>query len=190
VLFGTLMGVGYLILIMIYEYGNLRAGIPVTGESEIDLLNGFHLFAGTEANLLYTEVGGALMTFLTLFLARAVLKKTWLFSVVFVLGWIGYRVLRQNFIDSRALAILTVAFWVLLIAGFVLILLRLGFFAFVVAVFVLDSVIDAYYTPDLTAWYGESSLAVIILVSAIALIGFRLSLGSRPLFDTAALEKA
>ncbi len=190
ILFGALMGVAWLILIMLYEYGNLRAGIPVTGEFETDLFNGFHLFAGAESTLLYMEVGGALMTFLTLFLARVVLKKTWLFSGVFVLGWVGYRLLRQNFIDSRALAVLTVIFWVLLIAGFVFILLRLGFFAFVVAAFVLDSVINDYFTPDFTAWYGESSLAVILLVSTIALIGFRLSLGSRPLFDTAALEKA
>lgn len=190
VLFGILMGVAYLILIMLYEYANLRAGIPVSGEFEVDLFNGFHLFAGAESNLLFMEVGGALMTFLTLFLARAVLKKTWLFSGVFVLGWVGYRLLRQNFIDSRALAVITVIFWLLLIASFVFILLRLGFFAFVVAAFVLDSVINDYFTPDFTVWYGESSLAVIILVSAIALIGFRLSLGSRPLFSPSLLEKA
>ncbi len=190
ILFGTLMGVAYLILIVLYEYGNLRAGIPVSGEFDTNQLNGFRLFASSEMSLLFREVGGSLMLFLTFFLARAVLKKTWLFVGVWVLGWVGYRLLRQNFIDSRALAILTVIFWLLLIAIFAFILLRLGFFALIVAAFVLDSVIDCYFTPDLTAWYGESSLAVLILVSAIALIGFRLSLGSRPLFNPAALEKA
>jgi serine/threonine protein kinase len=190
ILFGSLMGVGYLILLVLYQYGNLRAGAPISGEFEVDLLNGFHLFGGAEATLLYKEVGGALMSFLTLFLARAVLKKTWLFSSVFVIGWVGYRLLRQNFIDSRTLAVLSVLFWLLLIAGFVFILLRYGFFAFVVAVFFLDTEINDYHTPDFTTWYGGSSLAAILLACAIALIGFRLALGSKPLFSPAALEKA
>jgi len=68
-------------------------------------------------------------------------------------------------------------------------MLRFGFFALVVAVFVLDAVIACFLTTDFSAWYGQSSFAIVILVVAIALRAFRLSLGSRPLFSPAALNK-
>ena len=64
----------------------------------------------------------------------------------------------------------------------------LGFFALVVAVFVLDSMINSFLTTDFSAWYGQSSLAIVILIGAMALWGFRLSLGSRPLVSASALE--
>ncbi len=189
-LFGTLLGAVYLLLIALYEFVNLRAGAPITGEFSIGHLNGFRVFAWLMSYRSYVEVGGSLMLFLTLFLARALLKKQWLFVRVWVLGWLVVRFLRQGFIDSRVLAVSTGVFWLLLLVIMVAIMLRLGFFAFVVAAFVLDTVTDAFFTTDFLAWYGQSSVAIVIVVAAIALIGFRLSLGSRPLFSPAAFEKA
>jgi predicted Ser/Thr protein kinase len=189
-LFGTLLGVVYLLLIALYEFVNLRAGAPITGEFSIEHFNGFRHFAWRMSHLSYQEVGGSLMLFLTLFLVRTLLKKQWMFVGVWVFGWLAVRFLQAGFIDSRVLAISTGLFWLLLYIILVAILLRLGFFALIVAVFVLDSVTDAFFTTDFSAWYGQSSLAIVIVTAAIALIGFRLALGSRPLFSPAALEKA
>jgi hypothetical protein len=99
------------------------------------------------------------------------------------------RMIQQNYDGNRSLALLALVFYLLLYTMIVFILLRLGFFALVVAIFVLDVVAATYFTTDFPAWYGESSLAAMMLACAIALIGFRLSLGSQPLFAPA-LEKA
>jgi len=188
-LFGTLLGIAYALLIAIYEYANLRAGAPILGEFGLAQLNGFRAFAGAIAGLLFTEVGGSLVFLLTLFFVRVVLKKQWLVAGVWVIGWVAVRFMRANFLDSGVLKITTGVFWLLLFTILVFIMLRLGFFALVVAVFVLDSMISTFLTTDFSAWYGQSSLAVVILISAMALWGFRLSLGARPLFSPTALEK-
>jgi hypothetical protein len=43
-------------------------------------------------------------------------------------------------------------------------------------------------TNDFGAWYGESSLVVVAVVSALALWAFRTSLGGQPLFSTHPLK--
>jgi serine/threonine protein kinase len=189
-LFGTLFGMVYVLLIALYEYANLRSGSPIFGEFGLDNLNGFRVFAAYIAGLLFGEVSGSLIFLLTLFLVRAVLKKQWIVGTVWVVGWVALRFLRADFLDSRALAVTTGVFWTLLFSLLVFIILRFGFFALVVAIFVLDSVIGCFLTTDFSAWYGQSSFAIVILILAMALRGFRLSLGSRPLFSPAVLNKA
>ncbi len=188
-LFGTFFGIVYVLIIALYEYANLRSGVPIFGEFGLENLNGFRVFAAYIAGLLFSEVGGSLIFLLTLFLVRAVLKKQWIVAAVWVVGWVAVRFLRANFIDSRELAITTGVFWTLLFSLLVFIILRFGFFALVVAVFVLDSLISCFLTTDFSAWYSQSSFAIAIVIVAMALRGFRLSLGSRPLFSPAALNR-
>jgi hypothetical protein len=188
-LFGTFFGIVYALLIALYEYANLRGGAPIFGEFALENLNGFRAFADNLASHLFGEVGGSLILLLTLFLVRAVLKKQWIVATVWVVGWVAVRFLRANFIDSRELAITTGIFWLLLFSLLVFIMLRFGFFALVVATFVLDSLTGCFLTTDFSAWYGQSSFAIGIVIVAMALWGFRLSLGSRPLFSPAALNR-
>ena len=135
------------------------------------------------------KLGGSLTFLLTLFLVRTVLKKQWMMGTVWVVGWVAVRFLRANFIDSRELAITTGVFWMLLFSLLLLIILRFGFFALVVAVFVLDSLTSCFLTTDFSAWYGQSSFAIAIVIVAMAIRGFQLSLGPRPLFSPSALSK-
>ena len=188
-LFGTLFGMVYVLIIALYEYANLRSGAPIVGEFGLDNLSGFHAFAGYIAGLLFNEVSGSLIFLLTLFLVRTVLKKQWIVAMAWVVGWVAVRFLRENFIDSRALAITTGVFWALLFTLLVYVILRFGFFALIVAVFVLDSLIACFLTTDFSAWYGQTSFAIVILILAMALRGFRLSLGTRPLFSPAVLHR-
>jgi hypothetical protein len=188
-LFGTFFGIVYVLIITLYEYANLRSGVPIFGEFGLGNLIGFRVFVAYIAGLLFSEVGGSLIFLLTLFLVRAVLKKQWIVATVWVVGWVAVRFLRANFIDSRELAITTGVFWTLLFSLLVFIILRFGFFALVVAVFVLDSLISCFLTADFSAWYSQSSFAIAIVIVVMALRGFRLSLGSRPLFSPAALNR-
>src|SRR5262249_47668439 len=74
-LFGTLFGIVYVLLLTLYEYANLRSGVPILGEFGLSNLNGFRAFADHIFWLLFSEVGGALTFLLTLFLVRVFLKK-------------------------------------------------------------------------------------------------------------------
>ena len=96
-LFGTFFGIVYVLIISLYEYANLRIGVPVVGEFGLENLNGFRAFAGYIARLLFTEVSGSLTFLLTLFLVRAVLKKQWIVGTVWVVGWVAVRFLRGEF---------------------------------------------------------------------------------------------
>jgi hypothetical protein len=188
-LFGMLFGIFYALTIALYEYANLRSGGPLFGEFDLDNLNGLRVSADYLTSLLYREVGGSLIFLLTLFLLRALLKKQWLVATVWVVGWVAVRFLRSGFIDSPALAITTGAFWLLLFSILVFIMLRFGFFALVVGTFVLDTSIGLFFTTDFSAWYAQSSIAVAIVIVLMALRAFRLSLGSRPLFSPAVLDR-
>ena len=190
-LFGTFLGIVYALLLAIYEYANFRGGAPILGEFGLGNLNGFRAFASTIARLLFSEVSGSLLFLLTLLLVRVLLKKQWLVAGVWVAGWVAFRFMRAaSYFDSDVLKITTTVFWLLLFTILVFIMLRLGFFALVVAVFVLDSLIGTFLTTDFSAWYGQSSLAIVLLIGAMAVLGFRLSLGSRPLFSPTALENS
>ena len=188
-LFGTLLGIVYALLVALWEYVNFRSGAPLLGEFALSNLNGFRAFASTITRQLFLEVSGSLVFLLTLLLVRVLLRRQWLVAAVWVAGWVGFRFMRfaSNF-DSDVLKITTTVFWLLLFTILVFIMLRLGFFALVVAVFVLDAMVGSFLTTDFSAWYGQSSLLVVILIGALAIWGFRLSLGSRPLFSPTALE--
>ncbi|HKF20258.1 MAG TPA: hypothetical protein VKE93_01740, partial [Candidatus Angelobacter sp.] len=88
-------------------------------------------------------------------------------------------------LGSPERAITAGVFWTLLFSLLVLIMLRFGFFTLVVALFVLDTLTACFLTTDFSAWYGQSSFAIVIGIVAMALWAFRLSLGSRSLFSPA-----
>jgi predicted Ser/Thr protein kinase len=184
-LFGTLFGILYNVSLGGFYYVLMRSGSPDFSEGAIAQLGGFRPFSQMIASHLGSEVGGSLILFLTLFLLRVLLRKQWLTALIWVAGWVLVRTLQGN-PDSRLfLSVL----YTLIYGILVVLLLRFGFFALVVTVFVLDTIAGAFLTADFSAWYGQSSLAVVILVAAMALWGFRLSLASRPLLPAFAPEK-
>ena len=187
-LFGTFFGIVYALMIALYEYANLRLGdrfwriwaaepkrLPRVRRPyrEAALWRGWRLI-----DIPANAVSGARCS------QKAMDRG----------GGLGCRMGRRplhagRFPDTRELAITTGVFWLLLFSLLVFILLRFGFFALVVGIFVLDSLIGCFLTTDFPAWYGQSSFAIAILIVALALRGFRLSLGSRPLFSPAALKR-
>jgi hypothetical protein len=188
-LFGTFFGIVYVLTIAAYGYANMRYGVPLFAQFGLEALKGMRPVVDHAAGLVYSEIGGCLFLMLTLFLVRAVIRKQWVVAVVWVTGWVAARFLRGTFIDSPELAITTGAFFLVLYSVLVVIILRYGFFALVVATLVLDSLIAFYLTPDFSAWYGESSMAVVIVTVAVAVWAFRRSLGSRSPWSPARLER-
>jgi hypothetical protein len=67
-------------------------------------------------------------------------------------------------------------------------LMRFGVLAVIVSTFVHLCFWNFPITLQISAWYSGIGYAVLFVVLAIALYGFRTSLGGRPLFDIASLE--
>lgn len=119
-----------------------------------------------------------------IFLLRALVRREWLAGVLWVALWTTI----QNYANGNSGWVS----WVLLGLIFsilVVILLRFGLFAFVVTIFLIDWVNQSYATNDFGSWYGLSSLLVVLLVGAMAGVGFWISLGGRNLIDEAVLEQ-
>ncbi len=184
-LFGALFGMVYLLLLALFSFATMRSGSPSFAEFNLGQLDGLRAFSSSTVDNLWGVVSGSLVLFLTLFLLRALLRKQWLAAIVWVVAWAAVRMFQGNampFPENLYLA----ALYVLIYSLLVFILLRLGFFALVVSTFVLDTMSRSFFTTDFSAWYGVSSLAVVLLIAALGLWGFRLALGSRPLFGDAA----
>ena len=61
--------------------------------------------------------------------------------------------------------------------------LRFGLLVVVVVNCVQRFVDHAILTTDFAEWYGRSSLIAVLLVSALTIWAFRVSLGNRPLLN-------
>jgi hypothetical protein len=185
-LFGVLFGTIYLVVLSLYAYVALQRGSAnLTGINGFNpnLLNGFRSFSASIAGNLSAVVEGSLEYFLTLFLLRALLRKPWLAAIAFVVAWVLVTLLLTNVGSLPPLSfVFLIGLWTLTLSLLVFIMLRFGFFALIVTTFVLNSVTSAFLTSDFSAWYGQSSLAVLFVVGAMAVWGFRLSLASRALF--------
>src|SRR5581483_4153741 len=177
-LFGVLVGVVYLLFLTLFSYAILRIGAPNIYQFDLGQLRGFRAFSSAVADTLLGVVGGTLILFLTLFLLRALLRKQWLAAVVWVAGWTLFQTFRRN-PGTNPETLYRAVLMALIYGLLVFLMLRLGFFALVVAAFVLDAMSVSFFTTDFSAWYGVSSLAVVIMIAALALVGFRMSLGSR-----------
>jgi hypothetical protein len=117
---------------------------------------------------------GALFFFLILFVLRAIFRKQWLAGIVFVLlfagtRWAGY--------GPWYTPLFLLVIWTTL----VVVMLRFGLFATMWMVFAIDAPLDMLFTTDFAAWYGQSSWVIVAVIAALAVWGFRTSLGGRPL---------
>lgn len=181
-LFGVLFGFVYLLLFTGFLYLLVRAGQPEFAEFNLAQLSGFHAFCQVMATGLFSDVAGSISLLLTLFLIRALVRNPWVAAVVWVAAWVLFRTMRDT---GRVPHVYLAVLYTLVYVMFVSIMMRFGLFALVVAVFVLDAMVGSFLTTDFSAWYGQSSVAIIIFIAGLALLGFRLALGSRPLFAPA-----
>jgi len=126
-----------------------------------------------------------LVILFVLFLLRALLRKEWAAAVVFVLLFTVFEALglgRQFVLFHLVEGLI---FWGL--STFVLI--RFGLLAFAASGFFTSLLSGFPLTTQGSAWYAGISLAVILLMAAIALYAFYTSLGGRPVFGGPVLEE-
>jgi hypothetical protein len=134
--------------------------------------------------LIYVQYFGitfGLSILAALFLFRVLLRKQWLaivtVSVVFVM--IGLQ--GENFP-------LEIASQSVFVALTILVVLRFGLLACMIACFVGFVLRNVPVTLDLSDWYAGRSLFVIALCLGLALYGFRAALAGRPAFGNLAVD--
>ena len=174
VLFGTLLGLVYLLLFQGFFLANVYHGGGPESLLDGTNLKGARYWAASFVGHLDSAVGGALFFFLLLFVLRAILRKQWLAGAVLVLIFVG---VRWHGAGPWYTPFFLLAIWTTL----VVVMLRFGLFATMCLVFLIDTPLDTLFTTDFTAWYGQSSWVFVAIVSVAAIWGFRTSLGGRTL---------
>jgi serine/threonine-protein kinase len=173
VLIGLLVALGYdLVFAASNEIEVHLGGLPNTA-AKLDALLGFSKALSATMNRFQDGLLGAFLFFLLFFVLRVILRREWLAALAFVLFFVGLRGLAATHpvVDVTTL---TIVYGII-----VLMLLRCGLLALVVAIFVTDLVPQLAFTTNFSAWYGNGSLLLVLLVGALAIFAFRKSLGGQ-----------
>jgi serine/threonine-protein kinase len=124
-----------------------------------------------------SAIFSALLSFLILFLLRLVLRKEWIAVPVYIILLAVVTTNTTTPAVDYAAALLSVAI-------FALALLRFGLLATIV-VSLVEQLAFLGASLDFSAWYAPSSAILFVLIALIAVYGFKVSLGGRPLFRIA-----
>ena len=150
----------------------------------LDQLMGTRFIGSAGSFALVVGLLSALEMFFLMFLCRVCLRKPWLATLVFV-GLVAPLAAASSFSQGDWIESIVM---VLIVVLNVLIMVRFGLLANVVSGAVGLFIEHGLLTTDFGAWYGESSLVVVAVVSALALWAFRASLGGQPLFSAHPLK--
>ena len=168
VMVGVLVGLGFNLVIAIVGVVDIRYdGTPGTS-TELDSLLGFgHVSAGIFEHVSRSLWAG--LGWLLLFLIlRLILRKDWLVCIAFTLTFAG-----RNLMEGWFAFLVSV-----MIYGGLVVLLRFGgLLPLLAAIFMTDLLLAYAFTVHFNAWYGVSSLTVLILVAGISIYAFRRAIG-------------
>jgi serine/threonine-protein kinase len=179
VLIGLLMAVVGVLLVRLIEFNTIRlGGPPVAWFGQLNTEDLYvYLLGSFGATLVILSalmaIAPALILTASLLMFQALLRNKWLAAACFF-----------ALFDAASFQ----APWITVLGGvlgtLVLVWVIYRFGLFVLAIMQCGAaLISAILTTDFTMWYGPSSLAAVIAVSAFALVGFRLSLLGRSLWS-------
>jgi serine/threonine-protein kinase len=130
----------------------------------------------------YDAVFNALGIMSLFFLSTLILRRKWLAAVALGLVFVILNLSGENLSIELPFAFLRAALLVFLVLRFGLLSVAVGGF--------VDVLLEASpITLDFSQWYAGRSLFAVSLFVGIALYGFRIALGRRPIFGTVALEE-
>ena len=172
-LIGAVWGVGWGLLYLAHNalFNSLgwQAGsrlMPLT-------LSGGRFLVESSAAALNMTMQIAFILFFIILTLKAVLRKEWLTAVVFCLLWGGVAGFTSYYFQ------VDFPFFILIYALFVGMLIRFGLLCNVIGNFCYTLIATAPVTMDLSAWYSFSSVFPLLLVLAVAIYGFRTTMGGR-----------
>ncbi|HVP48658.1 MAG TPA: serine/threonine-protein kinase [Bryobacteraceae bacterium] len=176
VLFGTVLGVSWVLIFIIDEAVLSQFGSqPNLGNTDYFL--GARSAVGAILYQIPNSVVGTLIFFFLIFLLRAILRKQWLAASGFVLIYTAMKCLGSDHPWANA------PFAILIYAIVALVVSRFGLIALAAGIFVADLVGNLPATADFSAWYASGPIFALVVVAALAVWGFHTSLGGQPIFS-------
>ena len=151
--------------------------------TSLDALLGLPRFTSGVLNQITTAIQNGMLAVLGLALLRMLLRRTWaaFWAAALLFGFMaGQLGSGQPMLDYLT--------GVLFCAALLLIALRFGLFATVVAFFAHFLTINTAATLDPSALYFQRGLAIMLMVAAIAAAGFYLARAGEPLFGRVLAE--
>jgi serine/threonine-protein kinase len=186
VLIGVTLGVGMGLMELLENFAEGWFGRlpPEPMTPHLNPLLGAREMIGQSFWMISSELSAALAFFFLLFLLRLLLRKDWLAAAVFVLIFVAIFPLTGNY------PLVDAVFVAVMFGSLVFVLMRFGLFPLVAFFIASDALSDFFpQTTHLSAWYAGSTYLSILLVLALAIYGFRVSLAGRPVFSGAALDE-
>ena len=130
----------------------------------------------------------ALWNLFVFFVLRVLFRKPWLGALAYVMLFTGmFSLDMPSWYDGSA-KVVWVSLTGLIVAANVLILLRFGLLAFAIGIGFGEVLEDLPITLDFSAWYSGQSLAVILVLLAIATYGCHTAMAGRSLFKDEMME--
>jgi hypothetical protein len=137
------------------------------------------VFLGDKAtNILALMDGIGVLAFI--FLVTKITRSRAIALTLGALFAIGFNLFGENILIEVLIGLVLAVLWLTC-------LMRVGLLAVCVARFVVYTLTDGLLTFDFSRWYAWRGFAELVIVVALALYGFKVALGAKPLL-TATLE--
>lgn len=154
---------------------------PVPSEPDfpdLSALLGLTSIVGNVMGLFANSITGALIIVFLLFALRVALRKEWLAVVAVVMIIAGISFAQHGFRAPDLKFVIAMVSPTIL----VVVILRFGLFAAIFASAIQD-VLRLPHTLDFSAWYAGTVTVPLLLLTLLAIYGFRTSLGGRRLIQ-------
>jgi hypothetical protein len=125
------------------------------------------------------SISGTLLVFLTLFLCRVLLRKSWLAGIGFVLLFTALKSVSADY-PAVSWPIEAILYTILAVGA-----LRFGLVAFVVALYTADVALNIPITLNPSAWYFTGTTLALATIAALAIWGFYTALAGQAPWKTA-----
>jgi Protein kinase domain len=185
VLVGCVMGavIGTVTRVMVVAVPLLGAPPPQPFVSEPRLLLGTRKVVAETVSTLSDVVTLGLGFLFLVFLLRMLLRREWAVAAALVVIFGLGQVLQSDVPVAAAVRVIIV------FSGLALVLMRFGLVAAIATIYFSFLIESFPFTTDASAWYFGVGLFAAVLMAAIAITAFRISLGSRPAFGAVRPEE-
>jgi Protein kinase domain len=156
---------------------------PIPWTNALDPLLGARGELGQLLNIIPPDIAYPLAAFFLFFLLRLFLRRERLAATAFVLIFV-----LVDALPGQHLAVDAV-FVAILYAGWIVVLTRFGLLPLVVHMISADVLTQSLLTSNLSAWYAVPTFMGVAFVLALAIYGFKTSLGGQAIFSGAALDE-
>jgi hypothetical protein len=173
--FGTLMGISW---ILVFELGNLvriRSGGPPQFPSA-EYLMGMRNASGAWLRTVVVSILGTLLFFFTLVLLRMLVRNAWLAAALFVALFTIPRILGSGHLIVDTLV------WGTIYAIAAVGLVRFGLIVLGVSSLMANVLLNLPYTLDFSNWYAAQTLFIVLIFVAIGAWGVYTSLAGKSLW--------